>query len=437
MRSSLPSKRGSDRSHTAAAVVSDLVTGTDLTTAPSTPPVFDPGELARSLRRGAEVDLFNRLAARQDALTAEESDELYLYRLRRLLTRIRQLERSSVTDDEAAIVENLADFRGRLEELRRFEGTRRSAGLSAGYEIDAGAEERALNRLVELASRRPRGLVAGDEELAVQPTGSVRLREEPFAPSSGDVPVYVLVPPSLPADALLRNVQAVSGQGARIRCVRDLAEIPQTENPPLILNWGSTQLMPAEAVALNRPDAVRIASDQVESLERLRELAPRTVCNPDDIGLLGGDQLVAKQRHGSRGSGKAIVSIGAPATELAGYDCYQQFVAGREFRVSILNDQVVSAYLKRPAEGAAPSTLRPDWTFERCQILPKAVVAAAREAARRIGLDYAGIDIIQNQQTGRVYCLEANAAPGMSEETLRSLYAHIQETLRRRVARAG
>jgi len=432
----LPSKRGGG-SHGAGSAAG-LITETGLRTAPSTPPVFDPGELARSLRRGVEVDRFNELASRQDALTAEESDELYRYRLRRLLTRIRQLERSRVADDEAAITDNLADFQGRLEELRRFEAIRRSAGLWAGYEIDTGAEERALTRLVELASRRPRGLIAGADEVWVQPTGSVRLRDEPFAPSADDVPVYVLVPPSLPSDALLRNVQAVSGQGAHIRCVRDLAEIPQADTPPLILNWGSTQPVAAEAVALNRPDAVRIASDQVESLERLRELAPRTVRNPLDIGLLGGDQLVAKRRHGSRGSGKAIIQAGERAAELAGYDCYQQFVGpGIEYRVSILNDRIVSAYLKRPAEGGSPSTLRPDWTFERCQILPRAVVAAAREAARRLGLDYVGVDIIENQQTCRVYCLEANAAPGMSEETVRSLYAHVQQALRGRVARAG
>jgi glutathione synthase/RimK-type ligase-like ATP-grasp enzyme len=69
--------------------------------------------------------------------------------------------------------------------------------------------------------------------------------------------------------------------------------------------------------------------------------------------------------------------------------------------------------------------------------MPRGVVAVAREAARRVGLDYAGVDVIEDTRTGRVYCLEANAAPGMSEETLRSLYGHIQNTLRGRLARAS
>jgi len=64
-------------------------------------------------------------------------------------------------------------------------------------------------------------------------------------------------------------------------------------------------------------------------------------------------------------------------------------------------------------------------------------VAVAREGARRIGLDYAGVDVIVDRRTGRAYCLEANAAPGMSEQTLRSLYAQLQRTVRGRLARAS
>jgi D-alanine-D-alanine ligase-like ATP-grasp enzyme len=66
-----------------------------------------------------------------------------------------------------------------------------------------------------------------------------------------------------------------------------------------------------------------------------------------------------------------------------------------------------------------------------------AVVATAREGARRIGLDYAGVDVIVDRRTGRAFCLEANAAPGMSEQTLSSLYAHLQQTLRSRLRRAS
>jgi glutathione synthase/RimK-type ligase-like ATP-grasp enzyme len=117
---------------------------------------------------------------------------------------------------------------------------------------------------------------------------------------------------------------------------------------------------------------------------------------------------------------------------------FQEFIPDRrEYRVSVLSGRVVSAYLKRPPENASSENLRPDWSFERARVMPRSVVAVARDAARRVGLDYAGVDVIEDTRTGRVYCLEANAAPGMSEETLRSLYGHIQNTLRGRLARAS
>jgi len=176
----------------------------------------------------------------------------------------------------------------------------------------------------------------------------------------------------------------------------------------------------------------------VESLRRLRELAPRTVVHPEDLGLLESDRVVAKARHGSRGSGKAVIDRDGPPADRAGYDLYQAFIPQRrEYRISVLSDRIVSAYLKRPLSESAPDDLRPTWTFERSRIIPRAVATVAREAARRIGLDYAGVDVVEDLRTGRVHCLETNAAPGMSEETLRSLYGHLQQTLRGRLARAG
>ena len=99
-------------------------------------------------------------------------------------------------------------------------------------------------------------------------------------------------------------------------------------------------------------------------------------------------------------------------------------------RLSVLNGRVVSA-------GANLEDLRPEWTHERVTTLPAALTASAREVARRFGLDYADVDAIVDRRAGRAYCLEANAAPGMSEQTLRSLYAQIQQTVRRRLARAS
>lgn len=446
---SVPSKGGRRYS---SRVVTSAITGNEapevsvaetsvISSLASGPSVFAiaDDDLGRALRRGAEVDRFSELARRQDELSPQELDELYGYRLRRLQSRLRRLDRVRTSDDEETIHEALDDFEARLQELRRLEEARQAAGLSIADQVDMAARAAAVDRLLELSRHRPSGLVAGSESRPAPPTGSVRVAEVAFQPSPDDSPIYMLAPTSIPSEAVARNVEAVAGEGARLRLVHDTSEIPRDgERPALVLNWGGSETLPADLVSLNRPESVRISSDQVESLRRLGELAPRTVVRPEDTALLGTERVVAKRRHGARGSGKAVIFADAGWGERVRYDLFQEFIPERrEYRVSMLSGRVVSAYVKRPPQGTSPEELRPEWSFERAQVLPAAVVSTAREAARRIGLDYAGIDVVEDLRSGRVLCLEANAAPGMSAETLRSLYSHIQQTLRRRTARAS
>ena len=71
------------------------------------------------------------------------------------------------------------------------------------------------------------------------------------------MPVYILAPRSLGSEALSRNVESVAQQGANLRVVHDPSEIQRdAQMPPLVLNWGGSEALPADLVALNRPDAV-------------------------------------------------------------------------------------------------------------------------------------------------------------------------------------
>jgi hypothetical protein len=390
----------------------------------------DAASLSRPLRRGHEVDRFNELSRRRDQLTPAESDELYQYRLRRLAARDRSLEGVTGGWGEEEIRRALDDRTRRLTELRSFEEQRRAAGLPAGYAIDATAEERALDRLGELASGRPRGLIAGEGGEGQAGSEPVALPEAAFSPSPDDPALFVLAPASVQSDALARNVAQVAGQGANLHLVRTADEIPH-DRPALVLNWGGNQPVRSDLVLLNRPEAVRVSSDQVESLRQLGNLAPRTVLNPQDVSLLGTDRVVGKRRQGARGAGKRVLVTNSPARELASFDLYQEFAAERrEYRVSVLSGRVVSAYHRRPPARAAPEDLHPAWRFDRARQVPRAVAQVARAAAQRIGLDYAGVDVVEDLRSGRVMCLEANAAPGMSADTVRSLYANVQQILR-------
>ena len=400
---------------------------------------FAAAEVARPFRQGIDVERFNELAESEESLTPDEAEELYRLRIRRAMSRLRQLARARTHGDEESIRAALEDLDGRLANLRRLEAARRLAGLPVDYPLDLDQRQAAIDQLLEIASRRVPGLVAGSDVPPPQSLGEVRLPSIPFRVAANDVPVYILAPRSLPSEALARNVEAVAQHGARLRLVHDPSEIQREgEMPPLVLNWGSNETLPTDLIALNRADAVRIASDQVESVRRLAELAPRTVLRPHDFPLLGAEHVVAKRRQGARGSGKAVIAADAPWSERVHHDLFQEFVsARREFRLGVLNSKVISAYEKHAPAGTDPENLRPEWRHERIQTLPASVVAVAREGARRIGLDYAGVDVIVDRRTGRTYCLEANAAPGMSEDTLRSLYAYLQQTVRHRLARAS
>ena len=401
---------------------------------------FTVTDLARPLRRGLDVERFNDLAMREAQLSTEEAEELYRLRIRRVMSRLRQLARARTRGDEESIRAALEDLDGRLAELGRAEDARRLAGLPVDYPLQLEQRQAAVDQFLELARRRPPGLVAGSDIAPAQPAGEVQLPPIAFRATPDDVPVYILAPRSLPSEALARNVEAVAHQGANLQLVHDASEIRREgELPPLVLNWGGgSDSLPADLIALNRPEAVRIASDQVESVRRLGELAPRTVLRPDDMHLLGSERVVAKRRQGARGSGKAVIAADAPWSERVNHDLFQEFIGDRsEFRLGVLNGRVISAYQKHAPAGTDPENLRPEWSHELVQTLPASVVGVAREGARRIGLDYAGVDVIVDRQTGRAYCVEANAAPGMSEQTLRSLYAHLQRTVRGRLARAS
>ena len=128
--------------------------------------------------------------------------------------------------------------------------------------------------------------MAGSDIASAQPAGEVQLPPIAFHATPDDVPLYILAPRSLPSEALAQ-LEAVAHQGATLQLVHDPSEIRREgELPPLVLNWGGSDSLPADLIALNRPEAVRMASDHVESVRRLGGLAPRTVLRPDDMHLL-------------------------------------------------------------------------------------------------------------------------------------------------------
>src|ERR1700737_1434290 len=249
----MPSKRGGrERAASvplAEALASPIQGSSAPPSAPSPPAAVDLSNENQALRRGEEVDRFNDLASRQDSLTPEESDELYRFRVRRLLTTGRVFEMSAYVSEEE-LPQNLDRSRRRLQALRAFESLRAEQGRPVEpFASDASAAERAQARLLQLAQAREHGLIAGASENVPAAPGNVRGPTLPFAPTSDDVPLYVLPSPTQPSDALGRSIDAVAATGARVHLVHDPAAIPRDDPMPLVLTWGYQESIPRDVVA--------------------------------------------------------------------------------------------------------------------------------------------------------------------------------------------
>ncbi|WP_338835848.1 hypothetical protein [Neomoorella thermoacetica] len=195
------------------------------------------------------------------------------------------------------------------------------------------------------------------------------------------------------------------------------------EAPPgtaVHINWGNGGTF-GEGVA-NRDTSG--ASDKVEMLRRLGELAPRSTFDVHEAERLFGSRVVAKMASGSRGEGKEVVDLGTDEgrRRAYAYDFFQEFIPERdEYRVTLFGDEVLTAHRKNAVPGSNQEDLAPERVYERARRLPREAVEAAKEARRRCGLDLAGVDLIRDRRDGRWYVLEVNAAPGMGEETLARL----------------
>lgn len=134
-----------------------------------------------------------------------------------------------------------------------------------------------------------------------------------------------------------------------------------------------------------------------------------------DRELVAGHELVGKPLFGSQGEG--LVRIRAPedlpsADQCNGVHYLQRFIPTGEgefhdWRVFVIGDRAVAAmrrashhWVTNVAQGA------------RCQpaLLDPELRALAESAARALGMDYAGVDILRDRD-GRAWVIEVNGVP--------------------------
>lgn len=199
-----------------------------------------------------------------------------------------------------------------------------------------------------------------------------------------------------------------------------------------ITRYGTAVLRQFELMGVYTPnpsDAILQARDKLRCHQILAGQGiglPVTVFgdNPDDtadlIGLLGKPPHVIKLNEGTQGAGVILAErLSASRSVIEAFRglyanfLVQEFIAeakGADLRCFVVGDRVVAAMRRQASPGEFRSNLHRGGHATPAK-LSKAETATALAAARAVGLEVAGVDLLRSSRGPLV--LEVNSSPGL------------------------
>ncbi len=251
-----------------------------------------------------------------------------------------------------------------------------------------------------------------------------------------------------------RLVEAADARGHEVRVVDTLRCYMNIASARPTIHYRGEQLEPFDAVIprigasitfygtavlrqfemtgtfpLNESVAVTRSRDKLRSLQLLARRGigmPVTgfARAPDDIGdvieMVGGAPLVVKLLEGTQGIGvvlcetrKAAESVLEAFMGLNVSIMVQEYIkeaGGADIRCFVVGDKVVAAIKRQALPGEFRSNLHRGGTAELIKITPQERAVATR-AARIMGLNVAGVDILRSNHGPLV--MEVNSSPGL------------------------
>lgn len=183
------------------------------------------------------------------------------------------------------------------------------------------------------------------------------------------------------------------------------------------------------AFPLNESVAITRSRDKLRSLQIMARAGiglPVTgfAHSPDDtqglIKLVGGAPLVMKLLHGTQGKGvvlaqtfKAAESLIDAFRALDANFLVQEFIkeaGGSDIRCLVIGEKVVASMMRTAKEGEFRSNLHRGGTAKLIRLTPEERSTASR-AAKRMGLNVAGVDLLRSNHGPVV--MEVNSSPGL------------------------
>lgn len=202
-----------------------------------------------------------------------------------------------------------------------------------------------------------------------------------------------------------------------------------------IINWGAGTLPDQVAACqtiLNKPQAIRNASNKLKSFELFREagvsIPPFFTSKEDAIAYINnarGNSIVCRTKLNGH-SGDGIV-LSDSVDEVVDAPLYTAYVKKQEeYRYHVFMGQVVDIQRKarkRDVEDADVNwkvrNLDGGFIFAREGVVGSPVASEeAIKAVNALGLDFGAVDLIYNAREDKYYVLEVNTAPGLAGSTL-------------------
>src|SRR6478735_8372674 len=180
---------------------------------------------------------------------------------------------------------------------------------------------------------------------------------------------------------------------------------------------------------LNNAVAIARSRDKLRAMQLLTKKnvdVPITVCarTPGSVDLalsaVGGTPAIVKLQQGTQGIGTMIAETPQAVTSLLetlwamGQDIIlQEYIAeskGRDLRAIVVGGRVVATMRRQAKRGEFRSNLHRGGLAVKVE-LPREYVKAAVDSARAMGLEVAGVDMLEGKTGPKV--LEINSSPGL------------------------
>lgn len=207
-----------------------------------------------------------------------------------------------------------------------------------------------------------------------------------------------------------------------------------------VVNWGKgdIKVRGRNLSILNKPEAIRAASDKVTSLRVMRAAGVATIDFTSDRSVVWGwldDGATVYGRRLTRahsGRGIEILTDGMSVPSLPLYT--KGITKAHEFRVHVMLGGVIDFSKKRRRDGGEANPLIKNldngWVFCRTGVvLPDCVRDQATKAVRALGLDFGAVDVLYKERENQAFVLEVNTAPGLEGTTLERYSARIRQWL--------